>query len=95
MAKSNDSQIRFANLLKWIGTPGLDAENLQKVQESATRESNKRSGRDAEFLDSLAQACRIQRGKAFAGMMQGHIDMMEAYLKSVSPVHIDSFNLDK
>lgn len=94
MAKSNDSQIRFANALKWIGSPGLDKENLQRVQEAATRESNKRYGRDAEFLDALVQACRIQMGRS-GGNMVSYLDQIEAYFKTVPPAHIDGFCLGK
>jgi len=94
MATVNDKfNKKFANALKWIGVTDLSKENLIKLQGNVEREVNKRSGHDADFLDAVGMLFRISMARASLSYAQSNLDIVDSYLKTVSPVHIDEFRL--
>lgn len=92
---ANQNQIKFVKILHWLGiNGGVDKNTLRLVKARAEKALNSSRGVDADFLDSIVQLCReFSQDEPNNKNISRHLNIVDSYLKSTSPVYVDNFAL--
>lgn len=97
MAQNKDNiQIKFATIMKWIGFDGPSSQNINRLDSNLQREKDIADAKTFIFLDALHTLCReftTPEHNRNIKLVLNEFSVVDNYLKSTSPVALDTLRL--